>query len=355
MIKYILLLFLALIFLPQLSYALPPPDLILSISQSFLNLLGALIATIVLVFGSIQIYFREWFYTKLGKIITFSMLIIIIGCLVVLLYLKKNQNDIIVWKTEIDAELREIWDIYEPIYSATEEYNAKSLVVSGTEVTWPEFIHEVDGEDYVIIDIRDRYPYEIGHISGSVHMRFADLLTGGWQEIEAYKNKPVFIVCYLGTTGSLASEFLSAKGFTKLYKPEGGITQAVERNEGIPFEGEAVLPRDSRMARFISQTEAREKTDEGALVIDLRAESNYQDDPGIPVKYRFFREKEPQESINGFLAQLASEPEYILICHGGASCYSAWMLLHDLDAAGKKGAAVYNTEFKDGKRNFILP
>ncbi len=82
----------------------------------------------------------------------------------------------------------------------------------------------VNREDGVFLDIRDRNDFKKGHIAGAVNIALASLKdrTG---ELEKYRNKPVIVVCKMGTTASTAVSMLQKEGFDNARALRGGMSQ----------------------------------------------------------------------------------------------------------------------------------
>jgi len=269
------------------------------------------------------------------------------------LWLYVNNKLVDEWKVNVDEELREIWNIYEPIYNAPDELSAQSP--SGTfseKVTWQEFESIISNQDYLIVDIRDTYPYEIGRVEGSINIRFSDILRGRWRELEPYKEQPILFIDYLGTTGDLISQFLTEKGFTELYQLTEGIVVSARRDTSMPFIGETRIPKTKQGALYISLKKAKEVVGSGGVVIDLRAPSYYSEDVGLKVAERFFRDTSTLAEIDVFVQELDRTKKYLFLCQGEVSCYFAGLLLRDFSVAHLEVIAVYNSQYEYGRRNY---
>ncbi len=250
-----------------------------------------------------------------------------------------------VWRKSIDTELSSLWEEYEQVYSADSESEARiSLLNRDHETTWKNFMKVVDGGEYLVIDIRDIYGYESGRIPGSIHMRFGDLINGKWEEIAAYKDTPIYVVCFLGSTGALTINFLEDKGFTKLYQPILGIRQAVRSEPDLPFEGTLEAFGRVKQTRMLTNYEAYEnifKID-GLQVIDMRAPSHYINKTPITPHHKLFREFMTIPEIDDFISTLDVDGEYLALCDSSASCYQGELLFEDFERRGLKMHGVYD-------------
>ena len=83
-----------------------------------------------------------------------------------------------------------------------------------------------------IVDVREPYEWEAGHIAGAVHVPLQSLLAGGESAV-LDRNRPVVAVCRTGNRSELATTMLQARGYDA-ENLEGGM-EAWER-AGLPFE-----------------------------------------------------------------------------------------------------------------------
>jgi rhodanese-related sulfurtransferase len=83
-----------------------------------------------------------------------------------------------------------------------------------------------------VVDVREPYEYEAGHIAGVVHIEL-EHLAGRAEEID--KDRPVIFQCRMGRRSALATEAFSASGYDA-YNLAGGL-QAWEA-AGLPLEPE---------------------------------------------------------------------------------------------------------------------
>lgn len=95
---------------------------------------------------------------------------------------------------------------------------------AGTGVTPQKLSDLVNREDGVVLDTRDSSEFNKGHIANSKHIVAANL-DAHLSELNAYKDKPVIVVCNMGHTATGVTKRLKAEGFTAVYKLTGGITE----------------------------------------------------------------------------------------------------------------------------------
>jgi rhodanese-related sulfurtransferase len=86
-------------------------------------------------------------------------------------------------------------------------------------------------EAYQILDVREAYEWEAGHIEGAVHVPLAQVMAGQEQG-HLGAGRPIVVVCRSGNRSELASLMLQARGF-EAHNLEGGME--AWQAAGLPF------------------------------------------------------------------------------------------------------------------------
>ncbi len=92
----------------------------------------------------------------------------------------------------------------------------------GKSVSPQQATNMVNREDACIVDLRDADEFRQGYIAGSVNIpmsQWAERIA----ELDKHKDKPVILVCKMGTSASLAGRQLRARGFERVARMQGGI------------------------------------------------------------------------------------------------------------------------------------
>jgi rhodanese-related sulfurtransferase len=100
----------------------------------------------------------------------------------------------------------------------------------------PERVAALDGAQ--LIDVREGYEHEAGHIPGSRNIEVTEL-TAAAESLD--KTKPVVFYCRSGDRSSMPAEAYKASGWDA-YSIEGGLTAWVEA-------GKPVEPEDGQVAQ----------------------------------------------------------------------------------------------------------
>ena len=92
----------------------------------------------------------------------------------------------------------------------------------GQTVSPQQATNMVNREDARVVDLRDADEFRQGHVAGSINIpmsQFAERIA----ELDKFKDKPVILVCKMGTSASLAGRQLRTRGFDKVARMQGGI------------------------------------------------------------------------------------------------------------------------------------
>ena len=95
---------------------------------------------------------------------------------------------------------------------------------AGPAMTPQRAIKLVNDEEGVFLDVREGKDYKEGHIADALHIPFAKLKTRE-EELQAYRDRPIVIVCKMGQQSGAAAKQLRASGFEKVYKMAGGMLE----------------------------------------------------------------------------------------------------------------------------------
>jgi len=95
---------------------------------------------------------------------------------------------------------------------------------SGPALSPQQAINLVNREDGVFVDLRDAAAFKQGHIVEALHIPSSKLEERS-SELDAFKDKPVILVCKMGQQAAAAGKQLRAAGFNQVYKMAGGMME----------------------------------------------------------------------------------------------------------------------------------
>jgi rhodanese-related sulfurtransferase len=85
-------------------------------------------------------------------------------------------------------------------------------------------------DDVQILDVREPYEWEAGHVEGSIHVPLAQVLGGAQAQLSP--DRPVKVICRSGNRSELAALMLQARGIDA-ENVEGGLEDWAR--EGLPI------------------------------------------------------------------------------------------------------------------------
>jgi rhodanese-related sulfurtransferase len=94
----------------------------------------------------------------------------------------------------------------------------------GPSLSPQQAINLVNTEGGVFVDLRDAAAFKKGHIVDAKHVPLAKIGERKG-ELEAYRDKPLVLVCNMGQHAGTAAKQLGAAGFSRVYKMSGGMME----------------------------------------------------------------------------------------------------------------------------------
>lgn len=82
-----------------------------------------------------------------------------------------------------------------------------------------------------ILDVREPYEWEAGHIEEAIHVPLGQLMAGD-EKAQLDRERPVVVVCKTGNRSELAALMLQARGYDA-HNLEGGTERWV--SQGLPI------------------------------------------------------------------------------------------------------------------------
>jgi rhodanese-related sulfurtransferase len=89
----------------------------------------------------------------------------------------------------------------------------------------------LESGEAVVVDVREPYEREAGHIEGSRHIEMGQLSA---QAASLPRDRPVVFACRVGGRSAMAAQAFRASGFDA-YSMDGGMLRW--RDEGLPVDG----------------------------------------------------------------------------------------------------------------------
>ena len=106
--------------------------------------------------------------------------------------------------------------------------------VSGVASVSPQnLVNQINRDDAIVVDIRDKGGYISGHIINAIHIPKASF-ESSLAKLEKYKAKPVVISCSSGQQAPAVAGVLRKNGFDDVYFLRGGV--AAWRQANLPLK-----------------------------------------------------------------------------------------------------------------------
>jgi len=80
----------------------------------------------------------------------------------------------------------------------------------------------MNGEQTIVIDVREPHEFSAGHIENARHIPLGKIDDRAY-ELQESKTSPVIVACQSGTRSPQACRKLAAQGFTDVYELQGGM------------------------------------------------------------------------------------------------------------------------------------
>ncbi len=320
-----------LLILPEMTFAVPPPDFIIqAVSQ-----LALIFSLSVAFLSSIFFAFREYIRICIRQYRWLWHGMIFLGIIILSLLLAWWGNEY--YQSRVSVEIQDSWKEHnssheKPIQIATNTGNISwelQSVSSGSEmIPWtgslsltnPELLSLMQSGRLFLLDARENLEYDIGRIPTSIHIRFADLKEGKW--ISLPSDTKIVVVCWSGMRGEEVAEYLRWQ-WKDAYFLEHGVDGWVTygwswtgevkfshvynaKNYSLTFTTDEVLSQVSRWVRLIDARES-EKYDKHHII-------------GVP---NISLLATPSDQIDHLLGQVSRWETVIIGCDGYINCFDA--------------------------------
>lgn len=105
-----------------------------------------------------------------------------------------------------------------------------------------QFKQLIEKNDGIVLDVRTAGEYQRGHIEGSTLISIADRSFIDKTNL-LQKDKPLYIYCLTGSRSHVAANYLSQKGFTRVYNLQRGIIEWQQKGFQISQSKQAIVSK----------------------------------------------------------------------------------------------------------------
>ncbi len=347
--KYLFCVWVVLAFVSQMSpvYAIPPPDFLFNIGAQIAQVFSIL----VLFFSAILAATKDFLGVIFARFKHKTLIWVGLGALVIGISLGgayfysdyRQEKAVKEWEESNSEAIGEEIAKNVPVNRDSEippDYSHKMPIDSEITVNNEDFEKLLKSDPNIfILDAREDEEYEIGHMPGSTHIRFADLLAGMWGDLP--EDQEIYVLCWSGIRGKEVTEFLRSKAVNARYIEEGADGWVAD---GGVWDGEIKFSKvygDARYNEMLSKTEFEKEVENGAFIVDSRVQENYlkshmEGSINLPLIYT------PSKDIEKLLDSVPEGKSVITICDGWVSCFDAKMTGIKLEKKGHKFIGRYN-------------
>ena len=202
-------------------------------------------------------------------------------------------------------------------------------------VYWDELCKTLNqNPEHLILDVRSKGEYEdtsaskglnIGHLKGAVNIDIREL-GGRLKEIEAYKNKPVFVYCSHSQRSRRVSKMLADSGFAKIYNINGGVSNL----RLFQFKEDCDLLTSNLPYQIVSPSVLTKAND--YFVLDVRSDSAFKGISTVERRNAIGKLKSavniPLSVLEQNLSQLPKDKKILIVDEFGNDSPSAAELLN---------------------------
>ena len=111
------------------------------------------------------------------------------------------------------------------------------LDITQTDIDPEQLAEWIDRDaDLQVVDVRERYEREAGHIAGSLHIPLVELSSRAG---EIQSDRPVVFYCRVGSRSEMAAQALRASGL-QAFSMSGGLVRWAGENRPLSPEGGVV-------------------------------------------------------------------------------------------------------------------
>lgn len=363
--KNLALFFCLLLLYPQRAEAIPPPDLLISLWQSIMQVLGVFAAFFAAIFFGLSNYLFARFSKKqiTGGIVAASLLLV--GAVGGSYYSEyeaplspppvnidtTNLNgevlsieDVIaqepapkyrVWKEELLVELIDNLDTYRAkkgllalSYTPSESYDPIKLHV----------LLQSHPEKFLLLDPREINEQRQFGLPNTTNHRYGDIANDILPTLDP--NKKIVVLCYSGIRGYVTTNLLKNMGIKNVAYVRGGLNHWLEAD--LPVEGTDVFDFLGDVYPELSLS-------------DVRSATNYKLEfthPNFYESYRFgaenfYAELASTTETTKKIAELHDKGELILICKTTSECFDAVNFAYLFEQDGGKILGYYEIDEND--------
>ena len=195
------------------------------------------------------------------------------------------------------------------------------------------------GNDYTVLDAREDIEFQNGFFPESLHIRFADLREGRWQDLS--QENPIYVICWSGIRGQEVAIFLRERHLKAQYLEHGASGWV---DFGGAWQGEIKFGdtyTGDRYQKVFTTEETIQQVKKNVWLVDTRepekfAHKHISGSINIPLMYT------PTEKLEETLVSVPAGVSFITVCDGYVNCFDAKLTGVELERRGRIFLGRYN-------------
>lgn len=324
------LIFAFFVFLPDRSFAVPPPDFIFNIIHQASHGVSVLGVFFLAFLGGFFRFLKiKWVVLRENRIIVLlasSSFLLVLGFVSYVGFCKYQKRAKIQWEEE------------------SRIHSLPRVPVDPPMVTHNEFTALLKDRknNPIVLDAREDVEWNNGHIPGSLHVRFADLRAGKYMELP--RDRIIYVVCYSSLRGKEVAAFLVKRGIQAKYL-ENGVEKWV-RNNGY-WSGRLSLAETHKKPneRRVFTTQEIKQLFSKVFIVDCREPDVFLTSP-FPGAINLSITSTPTSEMERAFNQIPPKSKVLLVCDDKLSCFDAFVTGIELEKRGHHYLGRYPTPWE---------
>lgn len=326
---YIVLFFVAMLFVNYVAFAVPPPDFIFQVASQIWTFF-ALSVAFLWAFFVWYIQIIKQFYQKHRTLILIWWTVLVLWLSAIIAYVadqyyqesqqqKMNQE----WMNENGT-----WELWfldlssraRPGIFVSETYATDKLATNELTTKQVKELIKNKTKEIFLLDARESLEREYGYIPNSTHYREADLMAWDWKKLP--KNRLIIVFCWSGIRWKEVSDFLNKQWLTTKFVQwwaNGRVESKWNWSGAIQFA--KIYPAD-RYKIVYTKENVKKQVKKWTILIDVRTKKAY-DKKHIQWAVNFPLKDMTTTQVKEQLASMWKWKTYISLCDDYVNCFYA--------------------------------
>ena len=346
-----------------MAHAIPPPDVLISIWQSALQMLGVASVFIAGAYFSVKQFFSAYFsswqrstfilagfgftmpvvlwfvYNNLGKPVSFVPPTTIEYISIEEIISRDPDEDVREWKLKTFKEMQQEAD-YVRSLKKLPKLSYQLLPSFSPQALYKEM--EIDRSKFYLLDVREAFEQSKFYMSYDSSVRYGDVLHGIITPELAKalpKDKQIVVLCHSGLRGYITANLLKNSGYKHVSFLQGGLRNWSQQK--LPITGDEDYSSDPVSKPIY--TEDMIKTANNVIKVNI--ETGEVEASSIPEMIHLPFEIATTGDVNNIIEQSKTKP-IVIICSSFIGCFHSNSFSYLVEKSGGKVVGIHDTTDK---------